>query len=222
MRDGIEYLGIERVLQRGTGSVLEDLPGAQLVYDSVSGAYFLDCADEKTAFSVLDRYAEKMDLLSVTDAQLGALIFEKYSFRGKIDCWQVAYYGEKPSPDGALTVRTAQESDLPMLREKYDMLSSGDLEKVVARGAILLGIYDGRVIGFIGEHLEGSMGLLQVFPEYRNRGFGTELEKHLIAATMDRGFVPFGQVEKDNLVSLRLQEKIGLTRSGRRILWMWR
>ena len=87
---------------------------------------------------------------------------------------------------------------------------------------MLLG-YDGeRLIGFMGEHLEGSMGLLYVFPEYRHKGFGAALQRHLMARTMEEGFVPFGQVEKDNLASLRLQEKLGMTQSERLIVWMWK
>ena len=61
-----------------------------------------------------------------------------------------------------------------------------------------------------------------VFPEYRRRGFGAALEKHMIAKTMKEGFIPFGQVEKDNRASLRLQEKLGMTVSRNLIVWMWR
>ena len=77
-------------------------------------------------------------------------------------------------------------------------------------------------MGFIGEHLEGSMGLLYIFPEYRRKGFGTVLETYLIAKTMEDGYIPFGQVEKDNLRSLSLQKKIGMTTSDNLIVWMWR
>ena len=48
------------------------------------------------------------------------------------------------------------------------------------------------------------------------------LQRHLMARTMEEGFVPFGQVEKDNLASLRLQEKLGMTQSERLIVWMWK
>ena len=35
-------------------------------------------------------------------------------------------------------------------------------------------------------------------------------------------FNPFGQVEKDNLKSLSLQKKIGMTQSDNLIVWMWK
>ena len=97
-----------------------------------------------------------------------------------------------------------------------------ELEKVVGRQGILLGYYQGQLIGFIGEHLEGSMGILYVFPEYRHRGFGAALRTHLIAKTIEKGYIPFGQVEKGNYASLSLQKKIGMTQSDHLIVWMWK
>ena len=36
----------------------------------------------------------------------------------------------------------------------------------------------------IGEHLEGSMGLLEIFPQYRGRGYGTEMERKKLGLTI--------------------------------------
>jgi predicted GNAT family acetyltransferase len=66
------------------------------------------------------------------------------------------------------------------------------------------------------------MGLLYVFPEFRHRGYGVALQKHLIAKTMGEGYIPFGQVEKGNHASINLQKKIGMTGSDNLIIWMWK
>ena len=42
---GIDFLGIDRVLKRGTGEVIGERDGALLVHDRVSGAYMLGCED---------------------------------------------------------------------------------------------------------------------------------------------------------------------------------
>ncbi len=220
---GIDYLGIVRVLQRGTGEIIADEDDALLVRDHVSGAFLLACKDETTGIGILDRYAgSDCKLLMVADHTLGQAAFERYGFSEKLECFQVAYYGEKPAVNTALSVRTADERDIPMLIDNYHMISPEELTEVVGRKSILLGYSQGRPVGFIGEHLEGSMGLLYVFPEYRRKGFGTALQAHLIARTMENGFVPFGQVEKDNLNSLKLQKKLGMTCSDDLIVWMWK
>ena len=219
----IDNLGIERVLKRGSGEILVSQDDALLVRDKVSGAYMLACEDPAFGIHLLDQYiGQNCELLMVSDHALGIAAFDRFGFSERLECYQVAYYGAKPSTDTCISVRTADESDLPKLLENYHLVSPEELEEIVRRRRILLGYDRGRLIGFIGEHLEGSMGLLYVFPEYRHRGFGAALQKHLIAKTMEEGFIPFGQVEKDNLASLMLQKKLGMTQSDDLIVWMWR
>ena len=220
---GIDYLGLERVLKRGSGEIVAERENALLVRDSVSGAYLLACEDRTAGAELLDRFLPRdCGLLMVSDCSLGRTAFERYGFTDKLECYQAAYYGDQPPADTLLSVRTADEQDLPVLLENYHMISPEELEMVVGRGSVLLGYEQDRLVGFIGEHLEGSMGLLYVFPEYRHRGFGTALQKHMIAKTMEKGFTPFGQVEKENRASLKLQEKLGMTVSGNLIVWMWK
>ena len=220
---GIDLLGIDRVLRRGSGVIIVDADDAVFVRDSISGAYMLACEDEAAGAELLDRYiGSDCDLLMVSNYALGQTAFERYGFSEKLECYQVAYYGEKPEIDTGLSVREADEHDLPVLLEHYHLISPEELAEVVRRRSILLGYFRGHLAGFIGEHLEGSMGILYVLPQYRRKGFGTALQKHLIVKTMENGYIPFGQVEKDNIESLRLQKKIGMTCSDRPIVWMWK
>ena len=220
---GIDYLGLDRVLRRGSGEILVAQDDALLIRDTVSGALLLACEDAAVGLPLLDRsVCRDCALLMVSNIALGKAAYERCGFSEMLECCQVAYYGERPSTDTGISVRIADEGDLPMLVQCYHRISPEELERVVLRKSILLG-YDGdRWIGFIGEHLEGSMGLLYVFPEYRHRGFGAALQRRLIAKTMDEGYVPFGQVEKGNLASLRLQESLGMTKSDNLIAWMWK
>ena len=221
--NSIENLGIERVLKRGTGEIIYRDNDAILVRDKVSRAFLLACDDTKKGLSILNNHInEDCNLLMISDYELGKSAFKRYGFEDMIECHQVAYYGEKPKEDSAISFRVADISDIDMLLENYDMISPDELREVVERGNIILGFSDDILVGFVGEHLEGSMGILYVFPEYRNRGYATALEKHMIAVTMDKGFVPFGQVEKDNEASLNLQKKLGMVCSENLITWMWK
>ncbi len=217
----IDFLGIDRVLRRGTGTLLSggDVP---LIRDSISGAFLLASREASLSLPLLDKYADEISLLMVPDAALGQLIYERYGFSGKLECFQVAYYGEIPKKETALSVRVARREDLPLLLAHYHLISPQVLALAVERGSILIGSFENQVVGFIGEHLEGSMGLLYVFPAFRRKGFGAALESLYIRKTMEAGFVPFGQVEKGNLPSLELQKKLGMTISENLIFWMWK
>ena len=219
----IDYLGLDRVLRRGSGEILAERENALLLRDRISDARFLACEDPSLGLELLDRYVgPDCRLLMVSNADIGAAAFARYGFSERLDCYQVAYYGEKPACSDGLRVRTAEARDLPTLLAHYTRISPEELALVVSRGSLLLGYEEDRLIGFAGEHLEGSMGLLYVFPEYRRRGFGAALQRRMIARTMEAGFVPFGQVERHNLASLRLQQRLGMTLSERLISWMWK
>ena len=219
----IENLGLDRILKRGSGEVLAEQDDALLIRDRVSGAYMLACEDTELGIRILEQHCGgECNLLMVSNEILGREAFKRFNFSEMMDCYQVAYFGEKPVPDDSISVRVADEHDLPMLIENYDMISPDELKEVVNRKNILLGYSQDRLIGFIGEHLEGSMGILYVFPEYRHKGFGSALQSHFIIKTMEEGNIPFGQVEKENHASLCLQKKLGMSRSDNLIVWMWK
>lgn len=220
---GIDLLGIERVLKRGTGKVIERQDDALLVYDSVSGAYMLGCEDSAQGADVLQRnIGRDCRLLMISDHGLGLNAFAQFGFEGMMECYQAAYYGRMPELTGSVALRDAEEADLPVLTAAYDLVSADELQLIVRRRKLTLGYENGRLAGFAGEHLEGSMGLLHVFPEFRRRGYAAELENARIAKTLHEGYIPFGQIEKGNSASMALQRKLGLTISERLICWMWK
>lgn len=220
---GIDCLGLDRVLRRGTAEVLARRDGAMLLKDCVSEAYFLGCEDAAQGAELLECFLPvDCRLLMVSDHALGKAAFARFGFQELLECRQTAYYGEAPTVGSELCVRTADARDLPLLTETYHLVEPEELRRIVERKKLLLGYAQGVLVGFIGEHLEGSMGLLYVFPEFRRRGCASALERLLIAKTLAEGYVPFGQVEKSNLASLALQEKLGMTISENLICWMWK
>ena len=220
--NGIDYLGIDRIVKRGSAEFIERNERFVFVRDTVSGVFFLCGKVRDDDFSLVDGYIDKeRDALMVDSEELFKKVFARYGFEDKLECYQVAYYGDAPKLDAKIDVRAAEKSDIPLIVENYHLVGEDEIAKIVGRRALFLGFLDGEPVGFVGEHLEGSMGLLYVLPEFRRRGFGEALEKFCIAKTIENGFVPFGQVEKDNFASLALQRKLGFTVSGKRIFWMW-
>ena len=220
---GIDYLGIDRVLKRGTGKVMEQHDAALLVHDSISGAYMLGCEDAALGADILRRrLGGDCRLLMVSDHSLGMKTFAQYGFEGMMECYQAAYSGCMPELTDRLAMREAEEEDLPVLTATYDLVSAEELRLIVKRRKLTLGYEGDRLSCFMGEHLEGSMGLLYVFPEFRRKGYATELEKAMIAKTLREGYTPFCQIEKNNSASMALQRKLGLAISDRLICWMWK
>lgn len=78
-----------------------------------------------------------------------------------------------------------------------------------------------ELLGFIGIHSEGSIGLLEVLPQHRNKGVAQALQKHIINYCLTKNWVPFGQVFVDNKKSMNLQNKLRLSISKKSIFWLY-
>ena len=61
---------------------------------------------------------------------------------------------------------------------------------------------------------------LDVLPEYRGCGIGRALETYAVNISLEQGYTPFGQVVEDNLVSVKLQESLGLYFAKDKVYWV--
>jgi len=220
----IENLSIKRLIDRNTCEILETSDTGLFVRDTVGGAYMLSNGnyEEGKLWLMKHRYL-KYGVLAICDAELIDYAAELYKPSNTMLCYQYAYLKDTIDiPRGELTVRTADNDDFQWLSSVYDLVSAEELRRDVELGNILIASVNGADVGFVGEHLEGSMGLLHILPEFRRRGYAEELESLMIADTLRRGFVPFCQTELDNYASIHLQEKLGLVKADNITGWLWK
>lgn len=143
-------------------------------------------------------------------------------FNGCEPCIQAVYESREPLPvKTELTIRHPDESDFQKVYDTYFMGSEEEIREDVDSPDFLGGYLDGRMVGYIGLHGDGSMGMLFVFPEFRRRGFAEALYRTLINNQLKKGRTPFAQVIKGNGNSLALQRKLGLRISDGIVYWMW-
>lgn len=69
-------------------------------------------------------------------------------------------------------------------------------------------------------HDDGSMGMLEILPPFRRRGYAAQLEAFLIAAALSDGRTPYCHVVDGNEASLRLQQKMGLICTRLPAIWV--
>ncbi len=110
-----------------------------------------------------------------------------------------------------LIIRPFRVEELSAFSAHYTREDEDQAREHIRRGELFAAEYEGRLAGFMGLHTDGSMGLLQVFPEYRKLGIGRAIEIFFINFCLDRGWVPYGQVRCDNEASFSLQEHLGMT-----------
>jgi len=104
----------------------------------------------------------------------------------------------------------------------YDVDVGADyLKKRLEDGELFGGFADSQLAGFVGIHAEGSMGMLQVFDQYRGRGYGAALTSHAVNHQLAQGVVPFEQIGTDNKASLAIAQKLGFLLSTDKMYWLF-
>lgn len=218
---GMQYLPIKRIMERGTAEIIEQSEDVLFIRDGIRGVSLLACEDDKLAEEVMERHKDcGIRVLSTTSRAAAEYAAEKLGFSDMSECYQYVYLGERPEEDGKLRFRTADPGDLDTIIEVYDLGGREDILKTIESGLVRMAYSsDGELVGFVGEHREGSLGMLFIFPEHRRKGYGLSLELEGIRRFLDRGLVPYGQVYIDNLPSVELQKKVGMTLCEKPVYW---
>ena len=225
-RDPVLYLDLTEAVRRGDGRVLGATPKGALVaftnlIDGPDYGYTMFADDEQTARILCAMIPPNPGFLTVHERTYFGLLQKCFGFSEANACWQMGWLRTTPPPLPELgaEVRPLDASHLPTVCANYQMEDEEYLGWLIDRGE-LFGAFDGdALMAFIGRHAEGSMGLLEVLPQYRRRGLGRLLQSHMIGLELSRGRVPYGQVFDGNEASLALQQSLGMTRSMGRLYW---
>lgn len=205
---------------RGQVDILAMGEDGLLMKDVSSGIVFL-CADsDKTALALLGAL-DDCEIMVFERVNLDSHIRARYGFTWHTPVYSTVYEKKTPVPvDPDFVLKTLTMADFPLVRAHYDLIGDEGLAHHLARGDMLGGFVQDEMVGFIGRHEEGSLGMLYVLPQHRRQGYAWQLEGHMINRVLAAGEKVFGQVILGNDISLALQRKIGMTLCEEPVSWM--
>ena len=226
----LKYLNKNRLLNI---SMIEPLrrDQAEIIHADEEGVLLRFIKDDLLMLSA-DSVEKGMEFLEgITDPDtivahqefLIAPIQKKYRMKHVNICDQAVYTSQKPlalKPD--TDIRRLDESYHAIVTEHYHLIDAPEYLLELIQAGVMHGIFvENQLAGFMGMHSEGSMGLLEIFPEYQRRGLATELQKFMINFVMEKGWVPFGQVIVGNEESYGLQQKLGMEFADGKVSWIF-
>ncbi len=204
-----------------------------LLYGGAEGSIVQDRSGETLLTDITDGAALEKALRALTLRQVGQVVVKSesarravqklFGFRESQVCSQWVYPGAEPPVVPACGIRPLEPCHAEQAARHYGLFDNA-MTYVAERieAGRMWGLFEnGALAGFIGTHTEGSMGMLEVLPEFRRRGYGIALERFLIAWHLTRGWTPFGQVIEGNEASIGLQKKAGLVRAELPAIWMF-
>lgn len=153
---------------------------------------------------------------------LAQSVEQRWGLRCEMSCYQAVYTKKTPLPEvEGISILPLDESDWELVVGHYDKIEVDDIKKTLRESRLFGAFLEEKPVGFIGEHKEGGMGMLEVFTPYRRMGIAMALESWFINRTLEKGHIPFGQIVTDNEASLGLQKKLGLRLSREKIYWFF-
>lgn len=221
-RDVLLHISMLESLRQRRADLLFSNPKGVLIRDRPSGVYLISATTADVLKQMLPRLDQPSQCVVYQKRWLDP-IGRTFSLKNTMECRQAAYLQEDPlseEPCGA-ELLPMDDSFLPFLRHHYTAMDGDYLQDRLQAGAILGAFVNGCPAGFIGEHDEGSIGLLEVLPAYRRRGIAAALERRAANRLLSQGRVPFCNVVVGNEPSLRLQRKLGFSVSRKTIFWLY-
>lgn len=216
------HMDMLEAIRRGHAKLLEASGRGIVLLDRPSGACMISAVDEKAAIRMLSR-VKNADVFVTHQDSSTAAVRKKISCRRKTECYQSVYQKKEPmeAPLGAVEIRRLDESFLPFVSTHYSRAENESYLRERLKSGTMYGAFWERIpVGFIGMHAEGSVGMLEVLPEYRRRGIAGVLVTYLANRILKRGWVPFGQIIVGNTASVHLNRKLGFTISQETVCWL--
>ncbi len=219
-KDFISYIDIIDILESGTGDVLFFSSESGIIIQSDSGTVFAAITGEEK--EELFENLPPSALYSVHSEEIKDYLSNTMGYECDNPCYIYGYEGAAIESN-SLCIRTLDESYLPFVMEHYGTSSERDIRNAVWTES-LFGAFSesGEIMGFAGFHSEGSMGMLEVLPEFRRKGVGETLLRYLVSTALGRGRLAYCNIYLPNEASIRLNEKIGMKRGRKYSWWLWK
>lgn len=220
LEDSLSYIDMIEPLRRGTADIIYAENDGVVIYEQNSQVCMVTMQELEKCQSIID--FEKYQIFAVHQPNISEWIQQKGNFSHSFEAYQAVYRKKETIVDCFDTIKVLTCDYTDQICQNYKAMNDRKYIETLIDRKQLWGIFDNGVLaGFIGEHLEGSMGLLEVFPEYRRKGYGYKLESYLINRFLQLNEIPFCQMMTDNVKSLALQQKIGMDISEQTTIWLF-
>lgn len=210
----------EVILRSGAGRLLfRGEEGCVLAEED--GTVMSDILDGRTLCDRLRALGfSKLDLAVVKSEDARQMLEHEFGLNAKNPCTQWVYCRPEPPEYPVCDIRPLTMEFAQTVGEQYHNETDYVRERIAA--GCMWGVFeDGKLAGFIGTHTEGAMGLLEIFPAYRRRGYGYAMGAFLIGRQLKEGMIPYCHVIDGNDASLHLQKKLGMQKAELPAIWCW-
>ncbi len=214
LKDKITYANLEQYLKMEHKLLLSTSKAFILLLTKYN-IYVVDCVDSEyeNIFKELEKYDIK--IITLMNKKLYELI--KSKFKEINICSQAVYCGEKIENKN---LKKLKKEDLEFFKKIYNDGTDGKEVEETFKNNNLLGYYENNeLIGFIGRHVDSSIGMLYVKEKYRKKGYGSIILKAGFKFWENQ--IPFSHIIIGNIASEKLHKKLECKIGKKIVYWLF-
>ncbi len=209
-------------LNSGEAEVIYAAENGVLLYNISGGSYLISAdGDIERILACVDKNARIF--MAHQDFYI-PLLKRQFGLDTEMRCYMAVY--TKPAAPEFKTdyeIRQLTIDYLDVVLNTYSYIGNKDYIARRIQDKFMYGAFLGdELLGYIGTHDEGAMGMLEVMPQHRRKGIGYALEAYLINVLLQKGRAPYAHVVEDNQASLALQKKLGMDILDQKISWVFK
>lgn len=225
----ILYVDMIESLRRAKGQVVFENKNGIIIKDEAARVYMLAVFNETAAEEIVNEISGEHDTWQFVVHQKSVLeqMEKTCGVKKVIPIHQMAYTDKTPISQSKIKQRgniRFEVLDITYLEEvltQYHMVPDREyIKERLLDGAMIGAFMEEKLVGFAGTHSEGSIGMLEVFDQYRKQGIGEALEIYMINMHLSAGYTPYGEVVEGNRASEILQEKLKLKKAKELLYWV--
>lgn len=231
MKNKLLHMDMIELIRRGQAQLVYNGKEGVLLRDKVSGGYMITAVSKEAGAHILETSLEEIqsrnqwqkEFLFVSHQEfMNDVLAEKLDMEVFMCCRQAVYTRKEPLPpvNADVEIRYLNAEHLDAVCAHYHVVDRQCLAGRISHGCMFGAFKGDTLTGFIGVHEEGGIGMLEVLPEYRGQKIGSALETYVINRFLEQGLTPYGQIETENAVSMKLQEKLNHYFAKGNIYWL--
>lgn len=217
------YADMSESLRRGKGELVYGGEDGAVIWDKEAGTCYLAAFYERAAEKIAEAIPKGTNICQFVLHQECLLppMEKRYKITEKMICRRAVYNRNTPLAIAKeIVIEQLDISYQTEIVKHYSLSSEEYVRERLLSGSMFGAFVEGRLAGFAGEHIEGSLGMLEVYEEYRRRGIAESLEAYMINYHLSKGYLPYGDVVAENEASFGLQRKLGLKITKELFFWI--
>ena len=228
------HIDMIELINRGRALLIYRGQGQILLKDMEYEIYFHACVDTSLLPDAgnWELPVKEIPLVVIHQKEMIPYFTKKYGLETECECYQAVCTRHEKLPvrglyrpdltrEDGLYLRRLALTDLAQVFEIYEGCCDEEyLSSRIEKGMLVGAFYGDTLAGFIGQHCEGSIGMLMVAEGFRRNHVAAALQTYMTNLMLEQGKIPFSQVVTDNKESLGLQQKLGFYLSRDTIFWM--